>query len=132
MRMVLIALFLTGCTTSPLQQVLTGPAVTLTLKDSIAAQDVLTKSAALLPKGDTWLGCMQTIQGMIEAVQAGPGAAEATNGILTEASRLHILDTMMQQASSTPGQQNCAQIILQIQLRALAGATPGGALLPLR
>jgi hypothetical protein len=75
---------------------------------------------------------MQTIQGMLTAVQAGPGAAETTNGILTEAARLHVLDTMMQQASSTPGQQSCAQIILSIQLRMAAGATPGGALLPLR
>ena len=127
-----LILSLAGCATSPLQQVLGGPVITLTLKDSISAQDVLTKSAPLLPPGDSWLACMQTIQGMLQAVQAGPGALETTNGVLTEASRLHVLDSMMQQASSTPGQQSCAQIILSIQLRAAAGATPGGALLPLR
>lgn len=123
---------LTGCASSVTQQILSGPVITLTLKDAISAEDVLTRSAALLPPGDSWLACMQTIQGMLTAVQAGPGAPETTNGVLTEAARLHILDAMLSQASSTPGQQSCAQIILQIQLRVAAGATPGGALLPLR
>lgn len=127
-----LALALTACSQSLTQRVLGGPIITLTLNDSISAQDVLTKSAPLLPPGDSWLGCMQTIQEMLQAVQAGPGAPEPVNGILTEAARLHVLDAMMSQASSTPGQQSCAQIILQIQLRAAAGATPGGALLPLR
>jgi hypothetical protein len=106
--------------------------VTLTLADSISAQDVLSRSQNLLPPGDPWFACMATIQNMLMAVQAGPGAPETTNGILTEAARLHVLDTMMSQASTSPGQQTCAQIILAIQLRMAAGATPGGALLPLR
>jgi hypothetical protein len=128
----LAALLVGGCGESLQQKILTGPVITLTLKDAVSAQDVLTKSAALLPAGDTWLGCMQTIQGLLQAVQAGPGAPEPVNGILTEAARLHVLDTMLQQSTSTPGQQNCAQILIQIQLRAAAGAIPGGALLPLR
>src|SRR6266568_8768877 len=99
---------LTGCAESPLQKTLTGQAITLTLKDAVSAQDLLVKSAPLLPAGDPWANCMQTIQGMIQAVQAGPGAVEPTNGILTEASRLHVLDSMLSQASKTTGQATCA------------------------
>jgi hypothetical protein len=124
----LIALLLTGCT----QQILTGRVAGLVLSDSQSAQTVLVASAPLLPPSDPWLACMKTIEVMLTQMQAGPGAKTAVNGILTEASRLHVLDAMLSAVATNPGQSSCAQIILSIQLRAAAGATPGGALLPLR
>jgi hypothetical protein len=109
--------------------------IALVLPDAQSAQVVLTNSAPLLPPNDPWLPCMKTMEQMLLAIQAGPASTvpgQPTLAVLTEASRLHVLDAMLSNMSSNPGQATCSQIILSIQLRAAAGATPGGALLPLR
>jgi hypothetical protein len=135
MRQLLLCLALaalTGCTS--IVQPILAKTVTLTLPDAKGAEDVLTKSAPLMPAGDPWLGCMQSVEGVLLAIQAGPATPEVINGpqLLTEASRLHVLDVMLANMSANAGQAACAQILIGIQLRAAAGATPFGALLPLR
>lgn len=131
-RLLLLAslLVLTGCA----QQLLTQ-GILLTLPDAKSAQVVLTNSAPLLPPGDPWLKCMQTVEQTLTLLQAGPASVipgQPTIALLTEASRLHVLDVMLANMSANAGQASCASILLSIQLRAAAGATPGGALLPLR
>ena len=133
-RLILVPLLCLSVLTGCAQQLLTQ-GITLVLPDAKAAQVVLTNSAPLLPANDPWLPCMKTIEQMLTALQAGPASVvpgQPNLAILTEASRLHVLDAMLSNMSSSPGQQACSQIILSIELRAAAGATPGGALLPIR
>lgn len=109
---VLLALTLSGCAGNAIRKVVT------TLQPDFQAQaQVLIGSAPLLPPNDPWLACNLALQDLGAKLLAGPGLDVAGSGLFTEAARLHVLDTVVQ---NLPPQvkQACGEVLMSLMLRA--------------
>lgn len=107
-----IALVAAGCAGQAIRTVVTD------LKPDFQAQaEVLRGSAALLPPGDPWLACNTALQDLGGKLLAGPGLEVKGAGLFTEAARLHVLDSVIQNLP-TAVKQACGEVLLGILLRA--------------
>lgn len=116
LTVLVIALLGAGCAAP-----LTKQAVTLVAPDVKAAVKVLTASEALLPDHDPWLVCLTNLDTLGTYLAAGPGLdvpeCAGRPCILTEAARLHVLDTV---ARTLPPalKAACGQLLLELMIRA--------------
>lgn len=102
----------TGCAGPVIRQVTTlvGPDV-----DGAAA--VLKASEDLLPANDPWLRCLTNLQVLNLHLVAGPGLQVQGGGLLTEAARLHVLDSLSQNLPPAL-KAACGEVVLQLLMRA--------------
>lgn len=111
--LLVIALGVTGCA----GQVLKSSLVNFTAADAQSAALVAVASKDLLPPGDVWGACMTFIANGVAKLQAGPGLKTPTNGLLTEAMRLHVLRSLSQNIP-TEMKASCGQVFLELMLDA--------------
>lgn len=108
-----LSLLLTGCVSTALNSGVTN----FVQQDFVAAGKVLDASKDLLAPGDPWKPCVDAMAAGILKLQQGPGLKVEGGGLITEAARLHVLDSLVQNIPE-PVKASCGAVLFDLMLRA--------------
>lgn len=108
-----LTIFLSGCASGILNSKVTN----FVQEDFVAAGKVLDASKDFLAPGDPWKPCVDAMAAGIIKLQQGPGLKVEGGGLITEAARLHVLDSIVNNIPIEV-KSSCGMVLFDLMLRA--------------